>query len=245
MRQLDGARAVLSALVDDVIADRLGESHVDPGFTRLTDVVHDAGRAVAPRDPADVRDALPALAALREALEEHYSPEGIAKSPFEALRGPKATPYAAGALWATSTIFYATLARLAADEERTEEGQRDQPMRARVVEAFREHVTMRPADLLEMFAAEGTPVDKSVVSRCLRDLLEAGAIAPVDPPVMGDRRHRYYRVQDDAATSRVAAETARKAAWELLAVCDADAAKRLLANAVDEQAAQAASRSPA
>lgn len=236
MRHLDAARTVLRSLGEDVLHDRLQESREDPGFTRLTDVIHDAGRALAPREPDDARDLLPALAGLREMLEEHYSPEGIAKTPFDALRSEKATPYAAGALWATSAILYASLGRWEAEAERREEQRQRLPLRDRVLRAFERHGTMRPVDVREELAAEGRSVDKSVVSRCLGDLLAAGLITAVDPPAAKDRRHRYYKLQDQEATSRLASEKAREVAEELLALCGPEEVKGLVGQAVDEQA---------
>lgn len=236
MRHLDAARTVLRSLVEDVTSGRVQESKDDPGFTRLTDVIHDSGRALAPRDPDDARDLLPALAGLRETLEEHYSPEGIAKTPFDALRSDKATPYAAGALWAASAILYASLGRWEAEAERMDEQRQRLPLRDLVLKAFERHGTMRPVDVRDDLAAEGRAVDKSVVSRCLGDLMEKGLIAAVEPPGAKDRRHRYYKLQDPEATSRLASERAGEVVEELLALCGPEEVKQLVDKAVDEQA---------
>lgn len=243
MRQLDAARAALSGLVKRLRADRLDESGPEPGFTPLIDVMGDVGRALAAGDADDLRSLLPVVAALREALESEYSPEAISRSPYDALRNAKATPYAAGALWASSALVYAALEQRDAEEERAAARRERRPVHELVREILQRQGHVRPGDIKEALDKDGRRIDKSVISRCLGDLLDEGLIAPMESPPSGDRRHRYYRLVDSDAVQDALRDRAAQLARDMLSWHDPDEAKRFVCMMVDREA-NTASREP-
>src|SRR4051812_19682518 len=81
-------------------------------FTPLVPALGDVGRAFANPRTKDLRAMLSSIAALRENLdfdEQHY------RDPALILRGEKAPIFVSGALWASSVLINALLAKVEAD----------------------------------------------------------------------------------------------------------------------------------
>lgn len=235
MRQLDGARTVLLTLVKRCPGTVKDASQfiTDRGFTPLVDVVGDTGRALEPRDPHDLRMLLPALSALQEVIWRWHDGGAGVVPPSQALQGPDARAYAAGALWATSEIIASSVEQQVADDGEVEGRRGRREVHEVILELMTCEGMVRNGEIMTALEKAGQAQNKSVVSRALRDLMEAGVIEPTEAAPSGDRRHRYYRPTDRAGVDERVRNRALRLVAELLSWKEPDWAKRWLSRQVD------------
>lgn len=197
--QLSPAKQALADLAHRIRGERLEESGPDAGLVSLIDVVGDLGRALAGPDPGTVRSVLPSIAAVRESLEDPNDRQfgAVARTPRKALQHPKlAAAYAAGALWACSSMLNGFLDSAAAFQRRRAGKASRAEVREAALDLVRKVGPIRPVDVRSRLEGQGAVADPATVSRALSDLLDQRAIEPISPPEGADRRARYYRATD-------------------------------------------------
>lgn len=199
---LETSRQVVADLADRVRTHRIVDDGDAAGFTPLIDVVGDVGRALAHPERHDFVAFLPDVASLREGLEEenddHFS--AVARTPLQALKAPKlSAAYAAGALWALSTIVDAVLDAGERGRALAEARTTRADVRAAIRDLVRTTECIRPSDVRTRLASEGRQVDAATISRAFSDLLQSGEIQGVSTGGKGDRRSRYYTAVRDEA----------------------------------------------
>lgn len=141
----------------------------------------------------ELHSVLPALALLRETLENGG---GVEQSPWDALNGDKAEPFAAGSAWALSTVIGAVLEERERHERATEARASREDVRLTVLRLLGEQTQVSSREIVEHAGLARSAVSKTTVSKAVGDLLDEGTIVQVPSPAGTDRRHRWYRVAE-------------------------------------------------
>jgi len=184
----------------DTLSRQLGRGELDfdgpdGGFVTLIDVVGDLGRSLTPTDADGLVGLLPFLASVRERLEEHNDPQfgEVARTPKQALQDPKlSAAYAAGALWASTSIIHGAIERGEREDPSRPERASRAAVRDLILDLVERNGTVRPSHVADEVRARGQGTDRSTISRAFSDLIADGTLTETDPPLGDDRRARYY-----------------------------------------------------
>lgn len=219
---LETTRKVLRHLTNQVRRRQLPVDGPDAGYTLLIDVIGDVGRSMGQPDVNELRKLLPFVASVREELEEenHEHFGEVARTPSEALRAPKlSTAYAAGALWATSSIVNGFIDGHQRHRAATVGRASRAELRERTRDLLRERECLRPSEARALLrSGEGHDVDPPTISRVFSDLVTEGSAKLVKDPDTSDRRARYYAWSPKQASDTHQARVSLRSA--LTALCE-------------------------
>lgn len=168
--------------LDDADSDR-------PGLTAVMDVVSALGRSLHQPDTGELRTVLPALAVLRETLENEGE---IDQTPWGALAYDKSEPFAAGSLWALSTVIHEILEAEATQARQLEARATRAEVRNAILQLASSEAALTGTDVVFELEERGQSVARPTVSKAIGDLLDEGRLHPVSAPADSDRRCRWY-----------------------------------------------------
>jgi Fe2+ or Zn2+ uptake regulation protein len=235
--QAASSRRTFAELARRVRSRELTHDGPDAGYSLLIGAIGDVGRALDNPRKAELRSVLVEVAALREGLEEENDAYfgTVARSPRSALSTEKlSTAYAAGALWALSSIISNVIDAGEHQRERRRDRASRSDRRELVAELMRSSGPLRPTDVERALRELDHPTDRPTISRILKDLLNEGLIQGVAVEDAPDRRARYYGWSGATDTDAVPL-SARLALREALATCASEVGADGCQGLVDEE----------
>jgi hypothetical protein len=193
----------LTAILN-TLAKRARERHA-ADFTVVVGLVNDLGRLVLRGRESDIRQAQAAVSAVREQLCD----DDAVSSPAQALAGPESRSFLAGALWAVSEMMTSRLDAMPSSAGRGR-ATRSGRVKEMVLGALASGDALSPTAILDSIVQDDPATRLDEVSRAVTEMIAAGLVESVPPPVgTVDRRMKFLVLT--AQGQSVAAERLQKA----------------------------------